>query len=251
MRGDAGEPDLPEEARWAPGAAEPHVLAVLRWEAAAGDPAPVAHARVRLGRLLTRAAPLRRRPLRLRAAGLDADRAPASWRPFALGATGAPPEERVLVTAVQEDELRAFCSLVTRRTPRSGPLAWALARFTTACEAPGPPSRRSPTCCSRCARCSSPRARPRAGCRAGWPRCAPRPPAAASWPSGSRAGSPPSAGRSRASRPTRALAALVAELAGHLRALLRDVLCGHLDADLRAVADRLLDDEAQEQPTLA
>jgi len=35
---------------------------------------------------------------------------------------------------------------------------------------------------------------------------------------------------------------LVDELAEHLRALLRDALCGHLDADLRAVADSLLAD---------
>ncbi|MGH2883733.1 MAG: hypothetical protein ACRDPA_13730, partial [Solirubrobacteraceae bacterium] len=34
--------------------------------------------------------------------------------------------------------------------------------------------------------------------------------------------------------------ALVDELSEHLRALLRDVLCGHLDADLCAVADDLL-----------
>ena len=34
--------------------------------------------------------------------------------------------------------------------------------------------------------------------------------------------------------------ALVDELAGHLRAILRDVLCGHLDSDLRSVADALL-----------
>ena len=33
---------------------------------------------------------------------------------------------------------------------------------------------------------------------------------------------------------------LVAELEGHLRALLRDVLCGYLDADLKAVADDIL-----------
>ena len=39
---------------------------------------------------------------------------------------------------------------------------------------------------------------------------------------------------------TDAVDALIEELAGHLRALLRDVLCGHLDADLRAVADGLL-----------
>jgi hypothetical protein len=34
--------------------------------------------------------------------------------------------------------------------------------------------------------------------------------------------------------------ALLSEVTSHLRALLRDVLCGHLDSDLRAVADQLL-----------
>ena len=37
---------------------------------------------------------------------------------------------------------------------------------------------------------------------------------------------------------------LVEELSEHLRALLRDVLCGHLDTDLRAVADELLAEAA-------
>jgi hypothetical protein len=37
---------------------------------------------------------------------------------------------------------------------------------------------------------------------------------------------------------------LVDELAEHLRAILRDALCGHLDADLPAVADDLLADPA-------
>ena len=38
--------------------------------------------------------------------------------------------------------------------------------------------------------------------------------------------------------------AIVDELSEHLRALLRDVLCGHLDSDLRAVADELLAEAA-------
>ena len=42
--------------------------------------------------------------------------------------------------------------------------------------------------------------------------------------------------------------ALVDELAEHLRALLRDVLCGHLDADLRSVADELLAEAAGVPP---
>ncbi len=38
--------------------------------------------------------------------------------------------------------------------------------------------------------------------------------------------------------------ALVEEIAEHLRAILRDVLCGHLDIDVRAVADGLLAEAA-------
>ena len=46
--------------------------------------------------------------------------------------------------------------------------------------------------------------------------------------------------------------ALAAELAGHLRALLRDVLCGHLDSDLRTVAEGIIGQDAgAEQRTLA
>ena len=46
---------------------------------------------------------------------------------------------------------------------------------------------------------------------------------------------------------------LTEELTGHLRALLRDVLCGHLEPDLRALADSILaqDGAAREQQTVA
>jgi hypothetical protein len=40
----------------------------------------------------------------------------------------------------------------------------------------------------------------------------------------------------------------VAEIAEHLRALLRDVLCGHLDSDLVAVADVMLDQALTAEP---
>ena len=39
-----------------------------------------------------------------------------------------------LLAPEEEDPLRAFCSLVARRTPRSGELAWALRRFELGCE---------------------------------------------------------------------------------------------------------------------
>ena len=41
---------------------------------------------------------------------------------------------------------------------------------------------------------------------------------------------------------------LVAELSGHLRALLRDVLCGHLDPDLRGLADGILGQVTAQPP---
>jgi hypothetical protein len=40
-------------------------------------------------------------------------------------------------------------------------------------------------------------------------------------------------------------AALMEEISEHLRAILRDVLCGHLDEDLVAVADELLSDAVE------
>ena len=43
-----------------------------------------------------------------------------------------------LLAPEEEDPLRAFCSLVARRTPRSGELAWALRRFELGCERGAP-----------------------------------------------------------------------------------------------------------------
>jgi hypothetical protein len=37
---------------------------------------------------------------------------------------------------------------------------------------------------------------------------------------------------------------LIEELAEHLRAILRDVLCGHLSSDVRGIADELLAEAA-------
>jgi hypothetical protein len=44
-------------------------------------------------------------------------------------------------------------------------------------------------------------------------------------------------------RPDPLVEELIAELGGNLRAVLRDVLCGHLDPQLRRVADEMLDQE--------
>jgi hypothetical protein len=148
-----------------------------------------------------------------------------------------------LLTAEEEDPLRAFCSLIARRTPRSGPLAWALRRFELGCERPL--SLEALTDWSLAARalfgeeqtwarlgaiCATPEERLQLTARlveaAGLERVA----------------------ISGLARPEEGVEALVAELGSCLRAVLRDVLCGHLDPDVRAVADAVLADAEQMSP---
>jgi hypothetical protein len=249
VQGDAFPEDAPADALWTPGAQRPHLLVVLRWEAAAGDATPVAHARVRLRRLLT--------SLRLYDAGGAAfgplawtRTGAAQWQPFALGVLGIRGAQPIAIAAEHEDELRAFCSLVTRRTPRGGELAWALRRFEMACERTvpgealtdvllalrallepeGPASGRLPG--RLAALCALPGDRPALAERIARTVALER-----SLIGGLAVDA--------------ALDALVAELAGHLRAILRDVLCGHLDSDLRDVAERIIGEGAVEEPARA
>jgi hypothetical protein len=249
VRGDAFPEDAPPEAVWAPGAARAHLLAVLRWDAAPGDASPVAHARVRLRRLLT--------ALRLFDAGsftfgpLAWTRTGGGvWQPFALGALGHRTDASLIVPVDQEDELRAFCSLVARRTPRSGQIAWALRRFEMGCERPVPAEALSDHLLALRALLE------------------PEGPA-----SGRLSGRVAALCATEEDRPELAervahiaslerpiitgltvdpgVDGLVAQLAGLLRALLRDVLCGHLDADLVAVADEILAEAVREAMRMA
>jgi hypothetical protein len=238
VSGDAFPEDAPAEAIWAPGAPRAHLLAVLRWEAAAGDASPVAHARVRLRRLLT--------ALRLFEAGGFAFGPLAwtrtgggTWQPFALGTLGHRTDAPLCVTPEQEDELRAFCNLVARRTPRSGEIAWALRRFEMGCERPVPAEALSDHLLAL--RGVLEPEGPASGRLAG------RLAALCATEEERAALTERIAHIAELERPViaglavdPAIDGLVAELAGHARALLRDVLCGHLDADLRGVADEIL-----------
>jgi hypothetical protein len=248
--GNAFPEDAPGEALWAPGADRPHLLAVLRWEPAAGDVTPVAHARVRLRRLLTALRLYDRTPVGY--GPLAWTRTGGSpWQPFALGALGRRGEEPLVISPEQEDELRAFCSLIARRTPRAGELAWALRRFEMACDRPipaealtdvllalrallepeGPASGRLPGRVA--ALCALPDERAPLAARVAQTAALERAVV------GGLAVDPE-------------LDALVEELADHLRALLRDVLCGHLDSHLGVVADEIIGEDAGTQPaTLA
>jgi hypothetical protein len=242
VQGDAFPEDAPADALSAPGADRAHLLAVLRWEAAAGDVTPVAHARVRLRQLLTAlrlydGAPVGFGPVAWTRTG------GSPWQPFALGALGRCGDEPLVVGYDQEDELRAFCSLIARRTPRSGEVAWALRRFEMACERAipgealtdvllavrallepeGPTSGRLPG--RLAALCALPADRAGLAARVAQTVALERALVAG-----------------LAVDP--ALDALATELAGHLRALLRDVLCGHLDSNLPAVADDIIGEDA-------
>jgi hypothetical protein len=162
-----------------------------------------------------------------------------AWNPLALGAGGRP-HGMLVVTAEQEDELRAFCNLVSRRAPHGNELAWALRRFELGCgressyealsdhllalrallEPEGPSSG---LLAGRLAGlCATPGHRVELTERI--VRAVALERAVIAGTSVKRAGGQ----------------ALATEVAGHLRALLRDVICGHLAPDLPALADELL-----------
>jgi hypothetical protein len=217
------------------------VLAVLTEEAKAGEPLPAARARVRFRRLLSALRLFERGGFALGpAAWTRVDAGP--WKLLALGGSGRPRGATLRLAPAAEDELRGFVNLVGRRRPRSGEVAWALSRFDMGCERIAPFEALTDHLLALRALLE------------------PEGPS-----SGRLAGrlaaicAVPAARRGLAERVAHAISleraviaglapaepgadVLVDELADHLRALLRDVLCGHLDADLCGVADDILAD---------
>jgi hypothetical protein len=214
-------------------------VAVLALESEAGDGRALEAAGRRLRRLQT--------ALRL---WDDAEPAlgPSAWArtdggpwlaiPLATGLRR--PAADCLLAAEEEDPLRAFCSLVARRTPRGGELAWALRRFELGCEratllealtdwllaarallaGAGPPADEG--LAERLAViCAEPEDRERVERRV------------------AEAVALERAAMRGLARPEPEALALVLELGGYLRAILRDVLCGHLDPAVRRIADAL------------
>jgi hypothetical protein len=156
-----------------------------------------------------------------------------------------------LLTPEEEDPLRAFCSLVARRTPRAGELAWALRRFELGCERasavealtdwllaaralladPGQPGYEG-VAARMAAICAAPEDRPGAEARI------------------REAISLERAAVAGLVRAEPDVEELITELGANLRAILRDVLCGHLEPALRRVADELLAEHAEPADTL-
>ncbi|HEY1451312.1 MAG TPA: hypothetical protein VGF47_10190 [Solirubrobacteraceae bacterium] len=162
------------------------------------------------------------------------------WTPLALG-SGGRPHGMLVVTTEQEDELRAFCNLVSRRAPHDNDLAWALRRFELACERETPYEGLTDNLLALRALLEP--EGPASGRLAGRlaALCATaeqrvelteRMVRAVAFERSLIAGT---AAKNAASQ------GLAEDVANHLRSLLRDVICGHLDPDLAVIADELLE----------
>lgn len=238
-------PDAPPDAVWGAHGGDgddPNVLAVLTVAQERSVRPPVSIARSRFRRVLTALRLFERGGYALGPMAWSRTDG-GEWRAVALGSSGRA-RFMTLISPQREDELRAFCNLVSKRMPSGGEVAWALSRFEMGCEriAPfealtdyllalrallepeGPASGRLAQRLAVICGQESERAV-----------LAERIAHAISLERAVIAGLAP--GETDSGRPADAL---VDELAEHLRALLRDVLCGHLDADLCAVADELL-----------
>jgi hypothetical protein len=223
---------VPEAAAW--DGPDQTVLALIRGE----DEAVAAQAAARVRRLVT--------ALRL----YDDARVamgPAAWvrtagGPGQVAPTGAGGRAAgvLVVAAGQEDELRAFCNLVWRRMPR-GELAWALARFEMGCERPAP-HRLTDHLLALRALLGSDDGDEQLGDRVA-ALCAPTEARAEVAARVAHAASLERALVAGHGGNAESVEAITAELTAHLRAILRDVLCGHLDSDLRRLADELLAEE--------
>ena len=234
-------PDAPHDAAWLAAAGdEPNALAVVTLgDALEADAAPA-----RLRRLV--------RCLRLYDAG-GVGLAPAGWVRLGSGpwqlvdlAGGSPggwsaASGPLALGVEQEDELRAFVALATRRMPRGGELAWALRRFDFASERAEPAE--ALTDLLLALRALLEPEGPESGllsqrlaalCAVEEERedLADRIDHAIHVERSVVAG---------LTLPASGVADAAAELDEHLRALLGDTLCGHLDHDLRAAADGLLE----------
>ncbi|MSX01728.1 MAG: hypothetical protein F2813_01040 [Actinobacteria bacterium] len=123
--------EAPDESRWSRVDGSPQTLAIVRRSPVAGGTGPLEDSRRALRKLVAGLRLYHPEPVATAALGWSRIGA-GPWQPVALNAEPAELEALVLIEPAQEDELRAFLSLVGRREPKSGELAWALRRYELA-----------------------------------------------------------------------------------------------------------------------
>ncbi len=161
------------------------------------------------------------------------------WRALQLPG-GRARNGTLLLTPDQEDELRAFCSLVSRRAFEGGRLEWALDRFELACERRDAVDALSDNLLALSALLEDEGSAPELLPRRLAALCAPPEETAEL---AARAGEAIALERSLrlgAAHPGAHGEELARELAEHLRALLRDVICGHLPERLGELSDGII-----------
>jgi hypothetical protein len=225
---------------------EPNVLCVLRRDVGSDEPLPVGEARIRFRKLLT--------ALRLfKPGGVSfgplawARVDEGTWQPLPLGASGPARGARWVLEAAEGPELVELVELVADATP-GGRIAWALSRFEMGCDRPHDTEAlsdyllaleslldardeagRATLTLRLAALCAE------EGERRAVQRRAELAFALERWVMGGGGANAylealgPDTPRT-----------LVLHLEQHLRALLRDVLCGYLGSDLKAAADDVL-----------
>jgi hypothetical protein len=254
LRLEAGDrSDAPPEAAWpedGDGDGGPRVLCVLERDVQAGEQIPAAEAEERFRGLVT--------ALRLWAPGGIALCAPG-WRRsgegrWAVAAVGGPAAVRGgpwTLAADEEDDLREFLRTLGD-APAGGPVGWALGRFEMGCERAHDAEALSDHLLGLRALLdatsetgeASLALRVAALCaEEGERRAVRRRIEAAISLEGFLMGARGSLQERIGAESPREL---VAEMEAHLRALLRDVLCGYLDPDLKGIADDILLETAPE-----
>jgi hypothetical protein len=258
VRGDALK-DAPPEAVWGdsadPARDEPHVLVILRCTQERSAGPPISEARRRFRRLLTALRLLERGGYALGPlAWARVDDGP--WRPHPLGASGRPRLD-VIIGREDSTDLRSLYGQVARRMPApsrtsrateepvfdtsgSGELTWALSRFEMGCERLAPFE--ALTDYLLALRALLEPEGPASGRLAGRLAaiCAAEEDRGALAERTAHAISLERAVIAGLAPAQPGVDALVDELSDNLRAILRDVLCGHLKVDVRELADELV-----------
>ena len=231
--------DAPPEAAWSEDGETPRAVVVLRFDLDDGDDLPITEARDRFRGLVEGLRLYRAGAVTLPGIGFARENE-GRWQPVELEGAGAARGEPLLLTADDSAALPGFLEAV-ERSPRRPQVAWAIRRFDMGCsraleaealsdhllalralldvDGDSLPLRLAALCAEE-------------GERRGLQRRLER---AVELERALMGG-----GHDPGLRSGESPRALASELEAHVRALVRDVLCGYLDADLGAVADDIL-----------